>query len=135
MAPKIFINLPVRDLGRSVDFFTQLGFRFQPQFTDENSTCLVVSDSIFVMLLVEPFFKQFTTKALTDTSTHTEAIISLSVDSRSQVDERVEQAIAAGAATPQEPLEMEGMYGRSFEDPDGHHWEFMYMDLSAVQQS
>lgn len=132
MATQIFVNLPVQDLNRSVDFFTKMGFSFNPQFTDENATCMIVSDTIFVMLLREEFYKTFTKKALTDAKTSSEVIVSLSADSRAEVDEQLRKALDAGATTPNEPIEMEGMYGRSFDDPDGHHWEYMYMDLSAM---
>lgn len=130
----IFVNLPVKDLNRSVEFFTKMGYTFNPQFTNEDATCMIVSESILVMLLVEPFFKNFTKKNIVNTSNDTEVIISLSVDGREHVDAMADKAIAAGAATPNDTLEMDGMYARSFEDPDGHHWEYMFMDPSAVNQ-
>ena len=134
MATMIFVNLPVKDLNRSVEFFTKLGYTFNPQFTNENATCMIISDTIFVMLLVEEFFKSFTNKPTADATQVTEAIISLSADSREAVDKLVDTAIAAGAATPKPPLVMDGMYGRSFYDLDGHHWEVMYMDPAAINQ-
>lgn len=130
----IFVNLPVKDLNRSVDFFTQLGFSFNPQFTDENATCMIVSDTIFVMLLVEPFFKTFTQREIADATKTVEAILCLSADSRAQVDELVDKALRAGATEAIEPqMDQEVMYNRSFQDLDGHQWEVMYMDPSVVQ--
>ncbi|GAB2963194.1 VOC family protein [Hymenobacter coalescens] len=134
MATKIFVNLPVRDLNASIAFFTQLGFRFNQQFTDENATCMVISDDIYVMLLVQPFFQTFTPKTVADATRSTEVILCLSADSREDVDTLVDKAMAAGAR-PTKPLqEMECMYARNFQDPDGHLWEVMYMDPAAVPQ-
>lgn len=124
----IFVNLPVKDLNRSVEFFTKLGYSFNPQFTNEQATCMIISDTIFVMLLVEDYFKTFTNKQIADTSTSTEALICLSADSRAHVDELADNALAAGGTQAKEPLVMEYMYGRSFYDLDGHHWEVMFMD-------
>jgi predicted lactoylglutathione lyase len=131
---KIFVNLAVKDLGRAVDFFTDLGFSFDPRFTDEQATCMVVSDEAFVMLLVEDRFKDFTKKELADARTHTEAIVALSADSREQVDELADKALQAGGSPANEPLEMDFMYGRSFQDPDGHLWEVVWMDPSALRE-
>jgi uncharacterized protein len=131
---KIFVNLAVKDLGRAVDFFTDLGFSFDPRFTDEQATCMVVSDEAFVMLLVEDRFKDFTKKELADPRTHTEAIVALSADSREQVDELADKALQAGGSPANEPLEMDFMYGRSFQDPDGHLWEVVWMDPSALRE-
>jgi uncharacterized protein len=131
---KIFVNLAVTDLGRAVDFFTDLGFSFDPRFTDEQATCMVVSDEAFVMLLVEDRFKDFTKKELADPRTHTEAIVALSADSREQVDELADKALQAGGSPANEPLEMDFMYGRSFQDPDGHLWEVVWMDPSALRE-
>lgn len=131
---KIFVNLPVKDLSRSVVFFTQLGFEFEPRFTDEKATCMIISDEAFVMLLVEDFFKTFTKKEVADATTHTEAILALSAESREQVDEVVNKALAAGAQVPNDPLDQGFMYGSSFQDLDGHLWEVIYMDPSAVGQ-
>jgi uncharacterized protein len=131
---KIFVNLPVSDLGKSVDFFTQLGFEFNPQFTDENATCMIVGDDAFVMLLVEDFFRTFTTKEICDPTMQTETIIALSADSREEVDEIVNRALAAGGQPSSEPMDQGFMYGRSFQDLDGHLWEVIYMDPGAVGQ-
>jgi predicted lactoylglutathione lyase len=129
---KLFVNLAVKDLGVSVAFFTQLGFTFDPRFTDESATCMILSDEAFVMLLVEPRFKDFITKELCDPTTHTEAILGLTADSREQVDELADAALAAGGRPAGEPLDHGFMYSRSFQDPDGHLWEFFWMDPSAL---
>ncbi|MGH3948278.1 MAG: VOC family protein [Pseudonocardiaceae bacterium] len=134
MARKIFVNLPVADLAKSVDFFTELGFEFNAQFTDENATCMIVGEDSFVMLLVREFFQGFTKKEIADASTHTESIIALSADGRDEVDLLVDKALAAGGRPSNEPMEMPGMYGRSFQDIDGHLWEVMWMDPSSIQQ-
>jgi predicted lactoylglutathione lyase/ABC-type transporter Mla MlaB component len=130
---KIFVNLAVEDLDRSVDFFKQLGFDFDPRFTDETATCMIVSDEAFVMLLVRDRFKDFTKKELADPAAQTEAIMALSADSREQVDELAEKALAAGVSPANDPIEMDFMYSRSFQDPDGHLWELVWMDMSAVE--
>ncbi|GAB3499748.1 VOC family protein [Spirosoma knui] len=134
MATKIFVNLPVKDLNRSVEFFTQLGYSFNAQFTDENATCMVISEDIYVMLLVEKFFKTFIKKEIADATKVTESIICLSAENREQVDELVDKALAAGATQSNETQDQGFMYYRSFQDLDGHLWEIMFMDPSAVQQ-
>ena len=130
----IFVNLPIKDLDRSVQFFTKLGFAFDPQFTDEQATCMIVSDKAFVMLLVENRFKDFTKKELCDATTHTEAILALSAESREQVDELADKALEAGGAPANDPIDQGFMYGRSFQDVDGHTWELIWMDPSAIEQ-
>jgi uncharacterized protein len=135
MATKIFVNLPVKDLRKSIAFFTQLGFSFNPQFTDENATCMIVGEDIFVMLVVEPFFQTFTKKPISDAATSTEVIISLSSDSRENVDEQVDKAIKAGATTLNEAQDHGWMYERGFQDLDAHLWSYVYVDMSAVPQS
>jgi predicted lactoylglutathione lyase len=127
---KIFVNLAVRDLERSKDFFTALGFGFDPKFTDVNAACMIVSDEAFVMLLTEPFFKGFTRRELCDTTRQTEGLFALSCDSRKEVDDLVKRAIAAGGAHAMEPQDHGFMYAWSFYDPDGHHWEVFWMDPS-----
>ena len=128
---KLFVNLPVRDLKRSVDFFTELGFTFNPNFTDETATCMIVSDEAFVMLLVRDRFGDFTRKQICDTTTHTEALMSISCASRAEVDALVAKAIAAGGKHAMDPQDHGFMYGWSFYDPDGHHWEVFWMDPEA----
>ncbi|RNI27399.1 glyoxalase/bleomycin resistance/extradiol dioxygenase family protein [Rufibacter immobilis] len=135
MATKIFVNLPVKDLNKSIAFFTQMGYQFNPQFTDENATCMVISEDIYVMLLVEKFFQTFTKKQICDAATHVEAMIALSAESREEVDALLDKALAAGGTSPAPPQDHGWMYGRTFYDLDGHHWEVMYMDPSAVQQA
>ncbi|WP_369980596.1 VOC family protein [Xanthomonas bundabergensis] len=123
----IFVNLPVRDLEVSKTFFAALGYAFNPTFTDQNAACMIVSDSIFVMLLVEPFFAGFTSKPISDARAGTEVIIALSAPSREAVDTHLEKALAAGAREPQPPRDYGFMYQRGFEDRDGHLWEIAHM--------
>ena len=133
MATQIFVNLPVKDLNKSVEFFTKLGFTFNPQFTDENATCMIVGENNFVMLLVEKFFKTFTKKEIADATKTTEAIIALSMDTRERVDEIGDKALAAGGKESNETQDHGFMYTRSFQDLDGHIWEFFHMNPEYVQ--
>jgi predicted lactoylglutathione lyase len=132
MATKIFVNLPVKDLPKSKEFFGKLGFSFNPQFTDDKAACLVIGDNIFAMLLTEPFFKTFTKKDIADASKSTEAIIALDAQSRQQVDEIVKKAIEAGGSIYRDAEDHGWMYGKSFADLDGHQWEILYMDETAI---
>jgi uncharacterized protein len=132
MARKMFVNLPVKDLTKSVDFFTKLGFQFNAQFSDDRAACLVVSDEAYVMLLAEPFYKTFTSKEVVDAATQNEAIIALSADSRAEVDTVVRTALAEGGHPASDPISDGPMYGWSFQDRDGHLWEVIYMDPSAI---
>src|SRR4051812_40811666 len=125
---QIFVNLPVANLKRSIEFFTTLGFEFNPKFTNEQGGCMVISQQAHVMLLAEPFFKTFTRKQVCDTSKQTEAICALSCSSRAEVDELVKQALAAGGTPALDPQDHGFMYGWSFYDLDGHHWEVLWMD-------
>ena len=134
MATKIFVNLPVRDLQRSIDFFSKLGFTFNPQFTDDKATCMIIGENIFAMLLVEERFKDFTRKPISDASKTTEVLIALDAESREKVDEMVKKAVDAGGSVYAEPQDHGWMYGHSFADPDGHQWEILYMDESAIPQ-
>ncbi|RYY65109.1 MAG: glyoxalase/bleomycin resistance/extradiol dioxygenase family protein [Chitinophagaceae bacterium] len=134
MATKIFINLPVRDLQRSMDFFTHLGFSFNPQFTDNKAACLVLGDNIFAMLLTHPFFQGFTKKAIADATTSTEALICIDAESREAVDTMVRRAGEAGGSLYDEPRDHGWMYQHSFADPDGHQWEIAYMNEAALQE-
>jgi uncharacterized protein len=127
MATQIFVNLPVKDLKRSVAFFTALGYQFNPQFTDENATCMIVSETIFVMLLVEKFFGTFTTKPVADAQQSTEVLLCLSVESRAAIDDRVSKALAAGGTAPLAARDHGFMYQHGFQDLDGHIWELIYM--------
>ncbi len=130
---QIFLNLPVKDLNKSIEFFTKLGYTFNPQFTNESATCMIISDTIYVMLLVEPFFQSFTTKKIADTKTTVEAMIALSTDSKEKVNEFVEKAVAAGAKLPKDPQDHGFMFTRTFEDLDGHIWEIFWMDPNHLQ--
>ncbi|MBO1513302.1 VOC family protein [Metabacillus bambusae] len=133
-ASQIYVNLPVKDLNKSVEFFTKVGFEFNPQFTDENATCMVVGENIFVMLLVEEFFNTFTKKDIADATKSTEVIVAISADSKEMVDEIVHKALAAGGQPSNDPVDHGFMYGWSFQDIDGHLWELMYMDENAANQ-
>jgi predicted lactoylglutathione lyase len=132
MATQIFVNLPVKDLKKSVTFFTSLGFKFNPQFTDENATCMIVGENIFVMLLVESFFKTFTSKAICDATRQTEVIVCISADSRKTVDDMVGKAVAAGGTTPRKSQDHGFMYQHGFQDLDGHLWEVVHMVSDAA---
>lgn len=132
MATMIFVNLPVKDLTKATEFYTALGFTQNAQFSDQNASSFAISDTIHVMLLVESFFKTFTSKEIVDATKATEAIVALSAESREGVDELVEKAFAAGAKKSNETMDQGFMYGRSFQDLDGHLWEVVYMDMSAV---
>ena len=131
MATQIFVNLPVKDLKKTITFFTKLGFTFDPKFTDENATCMIVGENIFVMLLVESFFKTFTDKAICDARKSTEVLVCISSESRQKLDELVSKAVAAGGNAPRKPQDHGFMYGHGFEDLDGHIWELIYMEPSA----
>ena len=131
MASKIFVNLPVENLNKSIEFFTKLGFSFNQQFTDETATCMIVTDDIFVMLLTEPKFKTFT--PICDTKKYTEVLVALSLENRAQVDEMVRKAVAAGGATYNEPQDHGFMYAHGFQDLDGHIWEVFFMEPSAIK--
>ncbi len=132
MATQIFVNLPVKNLDKSVAFFTQLGFKFNPQFTDENASCMIVGEHSFVMLLVESFFKTFTPKPVCDATQSTEVLVCLSCESRDEVDEMVRKAVAAGGTTPNKPKDHGFMYGHGFQDLDGHLWEIVYMEPTVI---
>lgn len=135
MAMLTFINLPVKDLAKSTEFFTALGFEFDPHFTDENATRMIVSEETSVMLAVEPFFAGFVApQEIADTSRSREVLVGLSAESRAHVDELADKALAAGAEAVGEPDDQGFMYMRGFRDLDGHQWSFIFMDLSAVQE-
>jgi predicted lactoylglutathione lyase len=134
MATKIFVNLPVKDLKKSIAFFTQLGYTFNPQFTDDTATCMVISADIYTMLLTYPKFQSFTPKPIADATKTTEVLVSLSCESRKHVDDLVRKAVAAGGSTYNEPQDHGFVYGHGYQDPDGHIWELIYMDPSHVQQ-
>ena len=132
MSTSIFVNLVVKDLQRSTDFYEALGYTRNEQFSDENATCIVISDQIYVMLLVEKFFSTFTDKEIVDANTATEAILALSADSKTTVDALFDKALAAGGKPVKETEDRGFMYSSSFQDPDGHQWEIVWMDPGAV---
>ena len=132
MGRKIFVNLPIKDMRRSQDFFRALGFTFNPQFTNEQGACMVIAQDIYAMLLVEPFFQTFTKKPISDARKSTEVLVCLSCESRDEVDDLVRKALAAGATAPNAPQDHGFMYGHGFEDLDGHVWELMWMDPAAA---
>jgi len=133
MTRQIFVNLAVDNLPRTLEFFGKLGFEFNKQFTDENAACMIINGDAYVMLLTRPFFQGFTKQAVCDTSTHTEVMLAISCESRAAVDDVVHKAIAAGGRHAMDPMDHGFMYGWSFYDLDGHHWEVVWMDPSAVQ--
>lgn len=134
MATSIFVNLPVKDLKKSIGFFTRLGFSFNPRFTDETATCMIVGDNIFVMLLTHPKFASFTPKPICDATKSTEVLVCLGLESRDRVDDLVRKAVAAGGSTYNEPQDHGFMYAHGFQDLDGHIWELVYMDPAAIQK-
>jgi uncharacterized protein len=134
MAAKIFVNLPVKDLNKSMEFFTKLDFKFNPQFTDETAACMIVSEDIFVMLLTRDKFKAFTPKEICDATKNTEVLVCLSSESRDKVNDMVRKAVAGGGSTYNEPQDHGFMYGHGFQDLDGHIWELIYMEPNAVSQ-
>jgi predicted lactoylglutathione lyase len=133
MSKMIFVNLPVADLQRSVSFYEAVGATKNPQFSDETAACMVLSDTIHVMILTHDKFSQFTPKRIADAHETSEVLICISADSREAVDEMTENALAHGGREPREPQDHGFMYGRSFEDPDGHIWEPMFMDMEAAK--
>lgn len=131
MSHKLFVSLPIKNLDRTMAFFKTLGFTFK--FTDENAACMLIGEHAYAMLLVEPFFKTFTKKEICDTATHVEGAFGLSCASRAEVDAMVAKALAGGGKEAGPPQDHGFMYGRSFEDLDGHHWEVLWMDPTAAQ--
>lgn len=132
MATKIFVNLPVKNLQQSIEFFTKLGFTFNPQFTDDKATCMVISENIFAMLLVEERFQEFTKKPISDAHRSTEVLLALDAESREKIDEMVKKAVEAGGTTYAESKDHGWMYYHSFADLDGHQWELVYMDETTI---
>ena len=132
MARKMFVNLPVADLARSVAFWKKLGFEFDPRFTDESCTCMLVGEDAYVMLLVEKRFRDFTKNELCDTRASTECLVALTAKDRAEVDQLATIALEAGGREAMPPTDHGFMYTRTFYDLDGHHWEVFWMDMSAV---
>jgi uncharacterized protein len=135
MSTKIFVNLPVKDLPRAIEFYQGLGFTLNPQFTDENAACIVISEEIFAMLLTHAYFQTFTPKPISDAAKTTEVLLALSRDSRQQVNETVKNAVAGGGSTYAEAKDHGFMYQHGFQDPDGHLWELIFMEPAAVNQN
>jgi len=135
MAKQIFVNLPVKDLNKSIEFFTKLGFTFNPQFTDENATCMIIGENIYAMLLVEKFFRGFIPgKNIADTRDNIEVITAISVESREEVDEMIENVTEAGGEEYRKASDYGWMYSRAFLDLDGHIWEVVYMDETKMPE-
>ena len=134
MSTKIFVNLPVKNLKTSMEFFQQLGYSFNPQFTDETAACMVINEHIYTMLLTHPKFQEFTDRSICDATKSTEVLICLSCESRAAVDDLVGKAVAAGGKAFRKPNDYGFMYQHGFEDPDGHIWELIHMDESLVQK-
>lgn len=135
MAQQLFVNLPVKDLQKTIAFFTNLGFKFNPKFTNEKSTCMVIGENIFAMLLVEETFKSFLrNKEIPNTHKQTEVLLALSCTNKAQVDEMMKKVLAGGGKEAREVQDMGWMYGRAFDDLDGHTWELFFMDEKAMPQ-
>ena len=134
MPRMIFVNLPVADVKRSTAFYEAIGATKNPQFSDDSTSCMVISDTIFVMILTHEKFRQFSPKAIPNAHETAQVLLALSADSREAVDDMVAKAGAQGVKLDPCPQQDYGfMYGRSFEDPDGHIWEVMWMDPAAVE--
>jgi uncharacterized protein len=135
MATMTFVNLPVKELAKATEFFGEIGFAFDPQFTNETATRMIISGDTSVMLCAEPTFEGFVSRqGIADTSRTREVIVGLSADSREQVDELTDKALAAGAHALGEPEDQGFMYMRGFLDLDGHQWSFIHMDMSAIPE-
>jgi predicted lactoylglutathione lyase len=132
MSKSIFINLPVKDLKKSTSFYESLGWTVNPQFSDETAACIVVSSEIYVMLLTHPKFNQFTPRTISDSLQYTEVINALSCESKEEVNALVEKTLSNGGSEVRDPQDYGFMFGRSFGDPDGHIWELIWMDPSAI---
>ena len=133
MSKQVFINLPVADLPKSLAFFKALGYLHNPQFTNETAACIVISETIFVMLSTHAKFREFTPKAICDTSKAVEVLLNLSCDSRKEVDDLVTKALAAGGSTYDKPEDLGFMYSHSFVDPDGHGWGLFHMSAMPAK--
>jgi len=131
MVKQIFVNLPIKDLAASQEFFSKLGFTFNEAFTDENAACMMIGENMFAMLLLENFFQTFTKKEIADTTMVTEVLTALSLEDKEAVDEMLAKGIEAGGTEAREPQDHGFMYSRSLEDLDGHIWEFFWMDEKA----
>ena len=135
MSKNIFVNLPVKDLSKSMEFFTKLGFKFNPQFTDDKAACMIIGENIYAMLLLEKFFKTFTKKEISNAKKSTEVLIAVDTESKEKVDEMINKAVKAGGSIYNKPQDHVWMYGHSFADLDGHQWEVLYMDEDAIPKN
>ncbi len=135
MVKQIFVNLSVKELNKSIDFFKALGFSLKPEFSDNKAACFIINDNIYSMLLTEAYFKEFTKKEIINAKNNTEVINAFAVNSRDEVDKMMKKVLAAGGSETREPQEYGWMYGRSFQDIDGHLWEVFHMDESAMKNS
>ena len=135
MAKQIFVNLPVKDLNKTIKFFTKLGFAFNPQFTDQNAACMIIGENIFAMLIAEKFFNEFIpNKGISDAKKNAEVLVALAVESRAKVDEMIKKVIAAGGKEYRKEQDYGWMYVRAFEDTNGHIWEIFYMNKSQMPE-
>jgi hypothetical protein len=132
MRTKIFVNLPVTNLQQSINFFSGMGYTFNQQFTDASAACMVIGDDIYAMLLTHAKFRQFTSKPIANAKRSTQVLLALSADTREGVDALLFKALSGGATEAREPQDYGFMYGRSFEDLDGHIWEVIWMDPAAI---
>ncbi len=132
MIRQIYVNLPIRDMARTRAFWGAMGFAFNPRFSNEQAACLVIAENIQAMLLTEPFFQGFTKLPIADARQTTEVLLALACDSRAEVEELVARAVAAGATTPNAPMDHGFMFQHGFADPDGHQWEVFWMDEAAA---
>ena len=130
---KLFVNIPVRDLQRSIDFFETLGFTFNTQFTDATATCMLVGEDAYFMLLTREKFADFSKRPIGDPRSETNAMLAITADTRAEVDAFADKALAAGGTPAADPQDHGFMYSRSFYDLDGHHWEVFWMDPAALQ--
>ena len=133
MTRQLYVNLAVEDLDRSTAFFTTLGFSFEPRYTDDTATCMIVGEDAYVMLLTRAKFAEFTKKPIVDAASHTEVLLAISASSREGVDELADAALASGGSDANDPIDYGFMYSRSFQDPDGHVWEIVWMDEQAAE--
>lgn len=134
MSRQIFVNMPVKDLQKSIEFFTKVGFTFNPQFTNDKGACMIIDEGhIYAMLITEEFYKTFITKDIADSSQTSEMIVSVTCESREQVDQMLASAVSAGAIT-QKSQDHGWMYQKGFLDLDGHHWEIFFMDATKAPQ-
>jgi len=130
MAKQIFVNLPVKDLKKTVKFFSKLGFKFNSKFTDDKAACMILGKDMYSMLLLEKFFKSFIKKEIADSKKNTEVLVALSVDSKKEVDNMIKKVMDSGGKEARDPEDYGWMYARAFEDLDGHIWEIFYADES-----